>query len=66
MGLINRNPNGNNGQFNGYLGNEKATNKKIERDVRYKGDEYFKTGDLIKKDKDGYLYFVDRIGDTYR
>eukprot|EP01125_Pyxidicula_operculata_P018692 TRINITY_DN6662_c0_g1_i3.p1 TRINITY_DN6662_c0_g1~~TRINITY_DN6662_c0_g1_i3.p1 ORF type:complete len:166 (-),score=34.98 TRINITY_DN6662_c0_g1_i3:75-572(-) len=27
---------------------------------------YFATGDLLKKDKDGFYYFVDRIGDTFR
>ena len=31
-----------------------------------KGDIWFRTGDLMRKDADGYFYFVDRIGDTFR
>ena len=31
-----------------------------------KGDAWFRTGDLMRKDEDGYFYFVDRIGDTFR
>ena len=53
------------GRFEGYT-NEEATNKKILKDVFEKGDRWFTSGDLLKKDKDGYLYFVDRIGDTFR
>ncbi|MFI5269537.1 MAG: long-chain-acyl-CoA synthetase, partial [Chloroflexota bacterium] len=30
------------------------------------GDAWFATGDLMKSDADGYLYFIDRIGDTFR
>ena len=42
------------------------TEKKILRDVFEKGDVWFRTGDLMRKDEDGYFYFVDRIGDTFR
>ena len=35
-------------------------------DVFKKGDKYFRTGDLVKYDAQGYFYFVDRIGDTFR
>ncbi len=52
-------------RFEGY--NDKAaTEKKLLRDVFKKGDLWFRTGDLMKKDKHGYIYFVDRIGDTFR
>ena len=53
------------GKFEGYT-DEKATNKKILIDVFEKGDRWFSSGDLLKKDKQGYFYFVDRIGDTFR
>lgn len=43
-----------------------ATEKKVLHDVFAKGDAWFRTGDLMKVDGDGYIYFVDRIGDTFR
>ncbi len=54
-----------NTRFDGYT-DDKATQKKILTDVFVQGDRYFRTGDLLRMDKDGYFYFVDRIGDTYR
>ena len=52
-------------RFEGYA-DKAATEKKILRDVFKKGDAYFRTGDLMRQDEDGYFYFVDRIGDTFR
>lgn len=52
--------------FQGYYGNKKATSSKIIRDVFKKGDAWFRSGDLLKMDEDGLLYFVDRLGDTFR
>lgn len=52
-------------RFDGYVG-EAATEKKIVRDVLKKGDAYFRSGDLMRKDAFGFYYFVDRIGDTFR
>ena len=52
-------------RFEGYS-DEEATQKKILRDVFEKGDMWFRTGDLMSKDELGYIYFVDRIGDTFR
>jgi fatty-acyl-CoA synthase len=43
-----------------------ATEKKVLHNVFAKGDAWFRTGDLMKVDGDGYIYFVDRIGDTFR
>jgi fatty-acyl-CoA synthase len=51
--------------FTGYA-DKAATEKKILHDVFDKGDAWFRTGDLMRIDGDGYLYFVDRIGDTFR
>jgi fatty-acyl-CoA synthase len=52
-------------RFEGYS-REEDTRKKILRDVFEKGDAWFRTGDLLKRDAHGYFYFVDRIGDTFR
>ena len=53
-------------KFQGYFGNRNATDSKILRNVKTKGDAYFRSGDLLKYDKEGRWYFVDRIGDTFR
>jgi len=52
-------------RFEGYETSE-ATQKKILRNVFKQGDAWFRTGDLLKRDKMGYYYFVDRVGDTFR
>lgn len=52
--------------FFGYAGNKKHTEKKLLCDVFKKGDVYFNTGDLIVQDHENFLYFWDRIGDTFR
>lgn len=54
------------GSFQGYYGNKKATSSKIARDVFKKGDAWFRSGDLLRMDADGLLFFVDRLGDTFR
>jgi fatty-acyl-CoA synthase len=51
--------------FEGYT-KASETEKKILHDVFRKGDAWFRTGDLMRRDELGYFYFVDRIGDTYR
>jgi fatty-acyl-CoA synthase len=53
------------GRFEGYTSAE-ATAKKVLRDVFAPGDCWWSSGDLLRYDADGYCYFVDRIGDTYR
>lgn len=40
--------------------------KKIERNVFVDGDIYFNFGDLLYLDNDYFLYFRDRVGDTFR
>ncbi|XP_072860550.2 long-chain fatty acid transport protein 2 isoform X2 [Pogona vitticeps] len=52
--------------FVGYAGDREKTEKKILRDVLKKGDCYFNTGDLLMQDREGFLYFQDRVGDTFR
>jgi len=53
------------GRFEGYT-DEAATDRKILRNVFVKGDAWFRTGDLMRRDERGYFYFVDRVGDTFR
>ena len=53
-------------KFQGYFQNTKATQDKLLRDVFYKGDAYFRTGDMIRWDKNGLWFFSDRMGDTFR
>ncbi|KAM4602598.1 long-chain fatty acid transport protein 2-like [Polymixia lowei] len=52
--------------FIGYAKNKQQTERKKLRDVFVKGDMYFNSGDLLKIDYDGFVYFQDRIGDTFR
>ncbi|XP_070538896.1 long-chain fatty acid transport protein 2-like [Ptychodera flava] len=53
-------------QFTGYRGDKKLSEKKILRDVFNEGDMYINTGDLLFLDESYYLFFVDRLGDTFR
>lgn len=46
--------------FVGYFGNKKASESKLLRDVKKKGDTYMRTGDLVSVDHDGFIYFIDR------
>uniref|UniRef100_A0A8B9D498 long-chain-fatty-acid--CoA ligase n=1 Tax=Anser brachyrhynchus TaxID=132585 RepID=A0A8B9D498_9AVES len=52
--------------FFGYAGNKRHTEKKLLSEVFKKGDLYFNTGDLMVQDHENFLYFWDRIGDTFR
>ncbi|MBU1347121.1 MAG: long-chain-acyl-CoA synthetase [Alphaproteobacteria bacterium] len=51
--------------FSGYA-DKAASEKKILTDVFKRGDRWFRTGDLMRQDSEGYFYFIDRIGDTFR
>jgi acyl-CoA synthetase (AMP-forming)/AMP-acid ligase II len=59
-------PNNTKAQYQGYFGNESASNEKILRNVFVKGDAWFRTGDLQRRNSDGLWYFMDRLGDTFR
>jgi fatty-acyl-CoA synthase len=52
-------------RFEGYT-DEAASSKKILRDVFAPGDAWYRTGDLMRQDEQGFFYFVDRVGDTFR
>ncbi|GJE56800.1 long-chain-acyl-CoA synthetase [Methylobacterium thuringiense] len=51
--------------FEGYTSAEE-TSRKVVRDVLQPGDAWMRTGDLMRRDVQGFFYFVDRIGDTFR
>ncbi|OAG41784.1 hypothetical protein AYO21_04019 [Fonsecaea monophora] len=52
--------------FPGYYKNSQATEKKKIKDVFKRGDLWLRSGDLMRQDSEGRLYFVDRLGDTFR
>jgi fatty-acyl-CoA synthase len=52
-------------RFEGYT-DAGATEKKILHNVFKLGDAWVRTGDLMRQDGQGFFYFVDRIGDTFR
>ncbi|KAF2813457.1 long-chain fatty acid transporter-like protein [Mytilinidion resinicola] len=49
-----------------YYKNEGATMGRRLSDVFEKGDLWFRSGDMMRQDADGRVYFVDRLGDTFR
>lgn len=53
------------GRFEGYTSRE-DTERKILRDAFEPGDAWWSSGDLLRCDAEGYCWFVDRIGDTFR
>jgi fatty-acyl-CoA synthase len=53
------------GRFEGYS-NAADNEAKVLRDVFAEGDSWFRSGDLMRRDAEGYFYFIDRIGDTFR
>lgn len=52
-------------EFDGYH-DKAASESKVVRDAFKPGDAYFNTGDLMREDHLRQLYFVDRLGDTFR
>lgn len=52
-------------RFDGYT-DDAATRVKVVNNVRMPGDSYFRSGDLLRQDRWGFLYFCDRVGETFR
>jgi len=65
IGLIHNYPDVVAGSFEGYTA-PAETEKKILRNVFRTGDAAWSSGDLLRCDEDGYCWFVDRVGDTFR
>ncbi|XP_042539210.1 bile acyl-CoA synthetase [Dipodomys spectabilis] len=52
--------------FLGYRGPREQSERKLVRNVRRAGDVYYNTGDVLAADREGFLYWRDRLGDTFR
>jgi fatty-acyl-CoA synthase len=52
-------------RFEGYTDKE-ATDRKVLRNVLASNDAWYRTGDLMRQDEQGFFYFIDRLGDTFR
>ena len=51
--------------YKGYL-DPTLDEAKLWRNFREPGDLWWKSGDLLSRDRDGFFKFVDRLGDTFR
>ncbi|XP_024425944.2 long-chain fatty acid transport protein 5 isoform X2 [Desmodus rotundus] len=52
--------------FLGYRGPRELSERKLVRKVRRPDDVYYNSGDVLSMDREGFLYFRDRLGDTFR
>jgi len=53
------------GHYRGYL-DPSLDEAKLVRNLFKEGDLWWRSGDLLKRNSDGFYIFVDRLGDTYR
>jgi len=53
------------GHYRGYL-DPSLDEAKLVRNLFKEGDLWWRSGDLLKRNCDGFYIFVDRLGDTYR
>jgi putative long chain acyl-CoA synthase len=51
--------------FDGYL-DEQESERRLLRDVVERGDSWFVTGDVMRRDNAGDYWFLDRLGDVIR
>ena len=52
-------------RFEGYT-DKAASARKVLHNVFSNGDAWYRSGDLMRKDQEGFFYFIDRIGETFR
>jgi fatty-acyl-CoA synthase len=53
------------GVYHGYVDGS-ATEARLVRGAFAEGDAFFRTYDVLRRDRDGFYYFVERGGDSYR
>jgi fatty-acyl-CoA synthase len=53
------------GVYHGYV-DSTATEARLVRSAFREGDVMFRTGDVLRRDRDGFYYFVERRADGYR
>jgi fatty-acyl-CoA synthase len=53
------------GVYHGYV-DSAATEARLVRSAFREGDVMFRTGDVLRRDRDGFYYFVERRADGYR
>ncbi|PVH75630.1 bifunctional fatty acid transporter and acyl-CoA synthetase [Cadophora sp. DSE1049] len=52
--------------YSEYYGDKEATDEKFARDVFEKGDCFQRSGDLLVRDGEGWVRFVERAGESWR
>jgi fatty-acyl-CoA synthase len=53
------------GVYHGYV-EQAATEQRLLRGAFSEGDVLFRTFDVLRRDRDGFYYFIERRGDSYR
>jgi fatty-acyl-CoA synthase len=53
------------GVYHGYV-DQGASEARLVRDAFADGDALFRTHDVLRRDRDGFYYFVERAGNSYR
>jgi len=66
VGLVRTSDRGGPDKFKAYVDAQEPNKGKIIRNVWKKGDMCFRSGDILVMDGEGWLYFQDRKGDTFR
>lgn len=66
VGLVRTSDRGGPEKFKAYVDRQDPNKGKIIRDVWKKGDMCFRSGDILVLDEEGWMYFQDRKGDTFR
>jgi fatty-acyl-CoA synthase len=53
------------GKYRGYM-DERLDEKKLVRNLFKEGDLWWRSGDLLERNTQGFFTFIERLGDTYR